>query len=85
MSYVVRYYRDQATCEAMLKNTGRVTMPGYRLGRDRFRSQDEAERLAAHINSQKPEFPALVTTSGDPYTVDKFISPEEALICSLNR
>lgn len=83
MSYAIVYFRDRNTV-ARLKAHGIDRPVGFVTGRDRFRTEEEALKLAQHINRQNPVEPVTVTRSHDVYNCDKFLHPDEALALKLS-
>lgn len=71
-TYGIRYYRDEETAKRFCEHTGRFRSVGWCTGRDRFTTQFEAQKLANHINNQKPAAPVTVVPSQDPATVKTF-------------
>lgn len=68
MSFGIRYYRDEVTARRYSEHAPQLLREvGWCMGRNRFTTQGEAQKLANH-----PAVPAYVQPSNDPPTVQMF-------------
>ena len=71
-TFAIRYWRDDEACKRYYEHGGIFKPIGWCIGRDRFTTQFECQKLVNHINSQSPAAPCYTVPSSDPPTVSRF-------------